>query len=215
MLKIYGIAMSRANRVLWMARELGLEFEHLQVSFLDGSNRSSDYLAINPNGRIPAIEDDGKPLFESMAINIYLARKHGSILAPQSLMEDALVTQWSFWALTELERRLMEVMVHSTVFREEDRDPDVVTIELEKLKRPLAVLEQHLGQHGWLVGDRFTVADLNVASVLVMSRLANMDLSDYPSLSCWLDKCLSRPLCEWETQRLPSGLPKPDDWEHR
>jgi glutathione S-transferase len=212
---VYGIAMSRASRVHWMLQELGLAHETAPVSFLDGSNRKADYLAINPNGRIPAIDIDGFRMFESLAINLHLARRFGGPLAPATLEEDGLATQWSFWALSEIERRLMTVMANRKVFRVEDRDHEEERSERERLTRPFAVLEQHLSSRDFLVGDRFTVADLNVASVMSMARLADLPLADYPRLDAWLTRCLDRPLSQWRLARLPEGLPRPPDWTLR
>jgi len=75
MLKIYGTAMSRASRALWAAEELGLKYEHVPVGFADGGTRKPEYLKINPNGHVPALEDGAVTLCESIAINLYLAEK--------------------------------------------------------------------------------------------------------------------------------------------
>ena len=77
-LKIYGVARSRAFRTLWMAKELGLDYEHIKVDFATGETRRPEHLALNPNGHVPVIDDDGFILWESMAINLYLAKKYGS-----------------------------------------------------------------------------------------------------------------------------------------
>src|SRR5690242_13628716 len=75
-LKIYGIARTRAFRALWMAMELGIDYEHDPVEIGDAGARTPEFLAINPNGRLPVIVDDGFVLFESLAITMYLAKKH-------------------------------------------------------------------------------------------------------------------------------------------
>lgn len=77
-LKIYGVARSRTFRTLWMAKELGLDYEHLTVDFATGETRTPAHLALNPNGHIPVIDDDGFVLWESMAINLYLAKKYSA-----------------------------------------------------------------------------------------------------------------------------------------
>ena len=77
-LRIYGIARTRAFRALWMAKELGLEYEHLPIEIGDAGARSPEFLAINPNGRLPVIVDDGFVLFESLAITLYLAKKYSN-----------------------------------------------------------------------------------------------------------------------------------------
>jgi glutathione S-transferase len=92
-LKIYGTSRSRANRVIWMAEELGISYETISVDL--SAPRDPAFLAVNPNGRLPAIDDDGFHLFESMAINLYLAKKHGGPLTPRDLGEDAKMIQWS------------------------------------------------------------------------------------------------------------------------
>src|SRR5262245_66683813 len=96
-LTVYGTPMSRAARTLWMCRELGIPFEQKNVHFADGSAKTAEYLAINPNGRIPAIQDGEFTLYESMAINLYLARKHPGPLSLATLEEEARAWQWSFW----------------------------------------------------------------------------------------------------------------------
>ena len=84
-LKIYGVPLSRAYRALWMANELGLDYENVPINFADGSAKTSEYLAVNPNGRMPAIDDNGFKLWESMAINLYLAKKHGGVSLPKTM----------------------------------------------------------------------------------------------------------------------------------
>ena len=104
-LKIYGVAQSRAIRVLWMAHELDIPFEHIPQNF--AGEKSAEFLAVNPNGRVPAMDDDGFKLFESLAINTYLAKKYDKGLAPKGIKEDALVNQWSLprWQSTRPLRR--------------------------------------------------------------------------------------------------------------
>src|SRR5947207_6979070 len=95
-LRIYGIARTRAFRALWMAEELGLDYDHVPIEIGPAGARKPEYLAINPNGRLPAIEDDGFRLWESLAITLYLAKKHGQ-LYPTTLKSEARAWQWSLW----------------------------------------------------------------------------------------------------------------------
>jgi glutathione S-transferase len=192
-----------------MARELGLEAEHVPVSFTDGGNRTPEYLALNPNGRLPTLEDGGFVLWESMAINLYLAKKYGpggagEALAPRDLEEEALATQWSFWVVTELEKPLLRVTLarmklpedspEGRYFRERvPRDPDGEAAAERELERPMKVLDGVLADRQYLVGERFTVADLDVASVLAWARPARLDLTRWPNVAGWLARCLGRP----------------------
>ena len=204
MLKIYGHPGSRAARTLWVCRELGVQFEHIPTHFADGGTQSAAFLAINPAGRIPAIDDDGFRLAESMAINIYLAKKHGGALAPQSLEDEARMLQWSFWAMTEVEKPLLAIFMQRAelppgseiekYFRERSpKDPAVEQAAHKALEHPLAVLNAHLANREYLLGAGFTLADLNVASVLAMGLAAKVDLSAYPNVQQWLGRCVSRP----------------------
>ncbi len=203
-LTVYGVAQSRAARTLWMCRELGLEFDHQPIHFTDPKLHSDDYRDINPNSRIPSIRDGDFSLWESMAINLYLAKKHGGELCPRSLQEEALALQWSFWVMTEVEKPLLNVLLQRATFpagsaeekyfRERvPKDPGVEAANIQALERPLSALDSELGGRSWLVDDRFTVADLNVASVLAWARRAQLDLGPWPHLSGWLDRCLARP----------------------
>ena len=191
-LTIYGIPQSRALRVLWMARELGVPYENVPVHFAK-ARESADLMQRNPNARIPAIDDNGFTLYESMAINLYLAKKYGAgtDLAVASLEQEALATQWSFWVMTEIEKPLLTIMLNALGMAPAD---DATLAQCRSaLDRPLGVLEAHLADRAWLLGDRFTIADLNVASVLVWARGAKLDMTAFPKVTAWLKGCMSRP----------------------
>src|SRR5215470_13916452 len=122
-LRIYGVARSRAFRTLWMAKELGLDYEHLKVDFATGDTRTPTHLALNPNGHVPVIDDDGFVLWESMAINLYLAKKYSAgALYPTRLEDEARAWQWSLWGMTEVERPLLTTMMNRAVYPEDKRD---------------------------------------------------------------------------------------------
>lgn len=192
MLKIYGIPQSRALRCLWMARELGVPYENVEVHFTK-ARESPELVGVNPNARIPAIDDDGFQLYESMAINLYLAKKYGagSDLVPPSLEDEARTIQWSFWVMTEIEKPLLATMLNTLGMKPLD-DAALAQAKAD-LDRPLGVLEAHLASRDHLLGGRFTVADLNVASVMVWARFGRLDLTAYPRAAAWLKRCVSRP----------------------
>ena len=142
--------------------------------------RLPEYLAVNPNGRIPAIDDNGFKLWESMAINLYLAKKHESVLLPNTMEGEAQAIQWSFWVMTEVEKPALAVLLHRFFLPQDQRDSKLADEGEQQLQKPLAVLDQGLATTGYLVGPIFTVADLNVASVLSWARMADVDLSAFP-----------------------------------
>ena len=196
-LKLYGGTKNRGRRCYWLAKELGIEIDPVEVDLHSGQHKSPDFLKLNPNGQVPVLDDDGLILFESFAINLYLAKKYGaamgSPLAPRSLEEEALMTQWSFWVVNEIEHLQIVILQHRMLLPEETRDPARAEEAWEKLQKPLSVLDATLTDRDYLVGNRFTVADLNVAIVLSTFSRLNLELTRYPNLRTWLDTCLGRP----------------------
>jgi glutathione S-transferase len=191
-LRIYGIARTRAYRALWMAMELGLDYEHLPIEIGDAGARSPEFLAINPNGRLPVIVDDGFVLFESLAITLYLAKKHSAgKLYPATLEGEAKAWQWSFWAIAEVDRGVNIWSLHAVRLPSDERDAALREEALKVVATPFKVLDAALAKTPYLLGDDFTVADLNVAAVI--SRAIDMDLSATPNLKDWLTCCLDRP----------------------
>jgi glutathione S-transferase len=191
-LRIYGIARTRAFRALWMAMELGLPFEHLPIEIGDAGAKSPEFLAINPNGRLPVIVDDGFVLFESLAITLYLAKKHGfGALYPAELEREAKAWQWSFWAIAEVDRGVNIWSLHAVRLPPAERNAVLREEALKVIATPFRVLDAAVAKQPYLLGNDFTVADLNVAAVI--SRAIDMDLSAVPHLESWLTRCLERP----------------------
>ena len=192
MLTIYGVYRSRASRNIWLANELGLPFKLvpvMQLYRLSGpdaatsvlNTKSPEFLKVNPNGHVPSIDDDGLILHESLAINLYLARKHGGPLAPANVGEDGLMSMWSLWAATEVEPHSLSIAQDG---------PTAVAIDA--LRAPFAVLQEALAK-GFLVGDRFTVADINVAEVVRYADGATALFESAPRVKVWFEACRARP----------------------
>jgi glutathione S-transferase len=192
-LTIYGIAASRTYRVLWCAEELGLDYESVPIHFSDGSAKTPDYLALNPNGKIPTITDGDFSLWESMAITCYLARKHGKGLWPQTIEGEALALQWSFWAMSDLEPPLLTILMNAPAFAGDKRDAKAAAEAEAAVQKPLAVLDAALAKSPYLLGEEFTVADINVASLIAWGAYAGFDFSAFPHLVKWFKSCSSRP----------------------
>ena len=191
-LKIYGIARTRAFRALWMAMELGIPYEHDPVEIGDAGARTPEFLAINPNGRLPVIVDDGFVLFESLAITLYLAKKHSpGRFYPGTIEGEARAWQWSLWAVTEVDRGVNIWSLHAVRLPPEEREVGKRDEALKVLIAPFKVLDAAVAAQPYLLGPDFTVADLNVAAVI--SRAIEMDLTAVPHLKAWLTRCLERP----------------------
>jgi glutathione S-transferase len=189
-LRIYGVARTRAFRVLWMANELELDYQHIPIEIGPAGAGKPEYLAINPNGRLPAIDDGGFILWESLAITLYLAKKYGRFY-PTTLEGEAKAWQWSLWSVQEVDQGINVWSLHALRLPPADRDPEQLAKALEVLAPPLKVLDGALAGRPHLLGEDFTVADLNVASVII--RAIDMDLSATPRIGGWLKRCLERP----------------------
>ncbi len=193
MITLYGVSQSRAFRCLWMLEELGLEYEHVPLNFATGDTRKPEFLALNPNGHIPTLVDGDTVLFESMAINLYLAEKYDGGLQPKSVEDRGRATQWSFWVMTETELSVVEFLFNTLILPEASRDAAVVAAAVQKLEAPFAVLDAALEGRDFLVGDHFSVADLNVAAVLGWCVAGGFDFSSTPNLERWLKSSMRRP----------------------
>lgn len=205
-LKIHGIGASRAVRPLWTALELGLSFEHIPTPYAGGATRTPEFLALNPNGHIPVVVDERPEgvvtVWESMACALYIARVHGQpdgqTITPANAREEAEALRWSFWTVCELEKDALTVLMHRMAMPAEQRKPELADQAESRLKVPLAVLEKHLqaqNAHGqaYLAANRFTVADVCVASVVSWFRPAAALLAQNPAVSNWLAACVDRP----------------------
>ena len=141
-------------------------------------------------------------VWESMACALYIARVHGKAngqtITPATPREEAEALRWSFWTMTELEKDALTVLMHRMAMPQDQRKPELADQAESRLKVPLAVLEKHLQTqsaqaHAYLAADRFTVADVCVASVVGWIRPAASLLAQYPAISSWLSLCLDRP----------------------
>lgn len=191
MLRLYGSAKSRALRVLWMAGELGLTYDHKDWLPRSPETRTPEYRALNPNARVPVIDDDGFILSESMAINFYLAKKHKSPLYPADPKNEALALQWSLWETDRLDRQIVNFVRHTKDLTGAERKPAIAEAAWLEIVPAFDALEAALAKSKWLAGQDFSVADLNVAAALY--RALVLDLAKWPHLQAWLNLCWDRP----------------------
>jgi glutathione S-transferase len=193
MLQLYGNARSRAMRCLWMLEEIGEPYQLIEKSTRTDELQSVEYVRLNPNARIPTLVDGDLVLWESMAINLYLAQKYAGPMHCVDSKLLGLATQWSFWAMLEMEALLLELLQHRAVLPEFARDASYAERDELLLQKPLGILNNALSGRDHLAGGNFTVADLNVASILVWGKMGRLNLSTHSNVARWLDNCLARP----------------------
>ena len=199
MLRLYGSPITRAQRVLWMLEELGAEYELTPVgvpSKLGDLLPKDELLKLNPSGKVPVLVDGDLVLTESYAINLHLARTRESALTPRGDAEWAKALQWTLWMATEIESDLTGVLVPRRAgllaqFDEAQKKHDALL--RFGLHHRLGTLETGLADRDWLVGARFTVADLNLASMLALAAPSGVSFDARPRVDAWLAACLARP----------------------
>lgn len=193
MIKIYGSPMSSAGRCYWMLEELGVPYEVMPLNMSEKEQKSEAFLKINPNGKIPAIVDGDFTLWESMAITNYLAKKFESPLAAKNLQEESLIQQWSLWGLVDFQEPAVSWMIQEIFVPAEHRNHQIIENAKKALPRVLGVLNRGLEGKTYLVGNRFTVADVNVGAVTNILLGLKYDLTAYPNVQKWMSEFQQRP----------------------
>ncbi|HMO07078.1 MAG TPA: glutathione S-transferase family protein [Paracoccaceae bacterium] len=205
MLTLYGVARSRATRPLWMLHECGAEFAHVPViqsyrledpGAADAplNTASPAYLAINPLGQVPALDDDGLVLTESLAICLHIARTRGGDLGPRDGREDALAENWALFAATGVEAAAIGILyTFMDKLQDTEEGQAKIAAAVEALQRPLRRLEAHLAGTDWIMGGRFTVADVMVAECLRYGTIHAPLLVSFPAVAAWHTRCRERP----------------------
>lgn len=205
MLTIYGVLRSRATRPLWLLAETGTEFTHVPViqsyRLADPlapdaplNTLSPDFLKISPQSAVPVMADGDLVLTESLAITLYLARQYGGSLGPQTPTELALAEQWALFAGISIDLPGIDIIyTYADGLADTPEGAAKIAAAVDRLSRPLARIEAHLGSQDYLIGNRFTVADIMVAECLRYSQPHAPLHQAYPKTFAWLARCQARP----------------------
>ncbi|WP_446830916.1 glutathione S-transferase family protein [Candidatus Foliamicus sp.] len=193
MIRLYGPLNSRAARCLWMLEELSIPYEHVPLDDLSREDRRKAISKVAITGKAPALEDGSLKLFESTAINLYLAAKYDDReLWPATQAQRAHVLQWAFFAMTELEPHIVTLFMQKFVHTGDDHNEAAAQAAQAALSEPMDVLEKQLAKRSYLLGDQFTAADLICVSVLDMLRMLGVDSSSWANVSKWIASCTGR-----------------------
>lgn len=194
MITIYGSPRTSAGRCFWMLEEIGQPYEPRALDMMEKrEHKSPAYLRLNPNGKVPCLVEGDFNLWESTAINHYLAEKYRPELLGRDARERALVQQWTTWSMVELQPPMIDIIIQNVFLPEAQRDAAVVARAQEKIPGLLKILDQALVDRTYLVGETFTLADLNAASVAHIANMLKIPLDAYAHLGAWLGRLQQRP----------------------
>lgn len=204
-MKLYGVIRSRTTRPLWALLETGLPFDHVPVV---PANRLADpmapdaplntastaFLAINPMGQVPALLDGDLILTESLASVLHIARRAGAPFGPVDATEDSEMLNWALFVAASVEPGATDILY--PVVEKVAATPQGkarIARGMTALARPLVRVEAHLATHDWMVGERFSAADVCLAEALRYIQGHPPALTTFPAIQGWLARCQARP----------------------
>lgn len=178
-MKLYGFGNSRSFRIIWMFKELNLDYEYIKLNPKKGELLTEEFLALNPAGKVPVLIDNDLILTESAAIINYLGdhyqqqhqqqRQHQqnkSLLPQCGTIDRALYDQWCFFAMTELEQPLWTIAKHQFALPEKYHVPAILKTAIYEFRMALQVLQTGLSKGTWILGENFTAADIIIGHTL-------------------------------------------------
>jgi glutathione S-transferase len=194
MLKVYGCPNTRSTRVVWTLEEAEAEYDYHKVDLLAGEGRDPAYLALHPGGKVPTLVDEDLVLTESAAICTYIGDRFpaSGLTPPAGSRDRARYDQWCFFVLSELEQPLWTITKHRFALPEKYRVPAIIETAHWEFGVATQLLALGLGGRDYLVGDRFTVADILAVHTLAWARAFQIPLG-HAALDAYADRLLARP----------------------
>ena len=195
MLRILGRATSmNVQKVLWFCDFQGIAYDHENdIGGAFGRNDLPEYLAMNPNGRVPVVIDDGFVMWESCSIIRYLARKSKSELYPSDFAVRQIVERWMDWELSLLAPRHVPVFIGMVRTKPEDRNSEAIANGVTQWNAALQVLEDQLSENTYVAGSAFTLADIPIAPIIHRWFNLEIDRIDAPNIRRWYDSFADDP----------------------
>ena len=204
-LRIWGRLTSvNVQKVVWCAEELGLAYERIEAGGKFGRNDTAEYLAMNPNGLVPVVQDEGFVLYESNAIVRYLCARESSPLFPAELRLRADVDRWMEWQSTNFTPAMGPAFWQLVRTPAGQRDAAAVNASLTKSEKLAGVLDAHLASREWLANDAFSAADIVTACAAHRwLNLPGITRQPRPHLERWYAQLAARPASKQVTSQVP------------
>ncbi|TDK29895.1 glutathione S-transferase family protein [Rhizobium deserti] len=192
-IKIYSdLGSGSYRRVAAAAKIMGVEYERVNIDLFKGESHTPDFLKLNPHGLTPVLQDGETVIWESSAINLYLAEKVGSALVGRTASERHQVIQWMFWS-GEQWRHFFVLLFDERVAARAMGKPQnsaIVELALTKIRSAASVLDAHLSNRQFIVGNELTLADIDIAAPFSQINRSKPPLNEYPNLVAWQQRLL-------------------------
>ncbi|EYF08118.1 glutathione S-transferase family protein [Chondromyces apiculatus] len=195
-LVLYYAPMTSAIRAQWALEELEVRYEKRKLDLAAGEHKRPEFLALNPNGKVPLLVVHGTPIFEGVAIAIYLGETYGVSkgLYPPPGLNRAEVLKWIAWSAASLGEALSRFARNTQAsIPAEARNEHVAAAARRDLQELADILEKALEKREYLVGGAFSFADLMVAPMLAHAAQLGIDLEPFIQVKAWSARCLGRP----------------------
>jgi glutathione S-transferase len=200
---------SNGRKVIITANLLNLPLTALTVDLFGGAQQHPDFLALNPNGMVPVLDDDGYLLWESEAIMQYLAAKQpGNSLFPDDARARIEVVRWQCWSLAHWKLAIQTLVFERAIkTRLGLGDPDPAEIDKadQRFHRFAKVLEGTLAERRWVAGDTLTLADISIGASLMHAELGQLPLAEYPAIDRWFERVEALPAWQATQPPVPSA----------
>lgn len=209
MVKVYGYPKSRSLRITWLLEEMAQKYDYQTIDFAKGDHRAAAFLAINPAGKVPAIEDGELVISESAAIVAYLADRYseGRLIPAAGSAQRARFDQWSYFVISELEQPLWTIGKHKFALPAEHRVAAIMATAQWEFQQALSLLSQGLADNDYLLGPQFSAVDILVAQTLLWGLWFKQPI-EQPNLQAYIERLKSRPAMAAAAQRELQALPR-------
>lgn len=186
--------MSSATRVHWALEELGVAYEGVKMA-LDGDQRKPEFLALNPNGKVPLLVVDGLPIFESLAQLLYLGETYGvdKGLFPAPGLERADAFKWMCWVSVSVHDALVRIIKNGERAPEDERNPKAREAAIREVGAYLRILDEHLEGRAFVLGEAFSLVDCAAAAFVPFAARLGVDIGPFANLQAWNARAMQRP----------------------
>lgn len=207
MLRLYGFTTQNTLKTLYVLEATGIDYDFQFVNLAKGEQRTDEFAAKTPIGKVPLLEHDGQYLFESGAICRYVGNVCDSPLYPADKMQRAQVDQWMDFFTCHLGRWFTTLYFDAVIrphFNLGDSDEKAVAEANKYIAIQMAIVDKHLAQNNWLANKAFSIADLFAFAYVEQHRDINYSIDDYVNVRAWFDRIESRDAIANARKRLPS-----------